>query len=167
MMKFLMGRPILAEWSGKILAMRENELKCCVSGSYSKYWAEIKQTINEFKKLGIEVVEPSGEWVLKPYSQADFKPLSNEKDLRASQVEEIFLLAILKSSFLYLDNRQGYFGDTASFEVGFALGNGKRIFMRETPSHFLDIHPEMLENVTVAKPEEIPVLLNAGEKRLP
>lgn len=150
--------------------MPEREYTCCVSGSYSKAWPEISNTIKEFQELGIKVLEPKGTWILTPTThilelsdKQRFRPLSNETHLTPEEVEDNFLQAIARSTFLYLDNHFGYLGETAALEVGFALGKRKPVFIRQEVSSLIETHPEMMDYVRVALPSEVKSLLNSGE----
>jgi len=107
--------------------MKENGLKCSISGSFFKFKPEIDHLIDEFRGLGITVLAPSKGWLeISPLRissyPATFRPLPNEVGMSVKEIEDEFLRSVANSDFLYICNPDKYLGDSTCFEIGFALG---------------------------------------------
>lgn len=109
-----------------------------VSGSF-KFKPEIDATITTLEETGIQVLEPTKGWLILPslelterlrYGQV--RPLPTEENLSTKEIEERFLKALGKASFMYLMNPGGYVGLSASLEIGFALAGEKPIYALES-----------------------------------
>lgn len=147
--------------------MRENELKCCVSGSFFKFKKEIDTTIDEFRGLGFTVLAPDKGWLYIPKHligtlDLKFRPLPTERGMDSGQIEDSFLESIRKSNFLYVDNHEGYIGDSVSLEIGFTIAHGISIFSRNkmVSNEVYDLWWGYLtDRIIVAQPSEIRGLL--------
>ena len=131
-----MGRHILTEVYGKMPPMPENELKCCVSGSFFKFKPEIDRTIDEFRDLGITVLAPEKGWLFIPNriqraKYMEFRPLPSERKMSIRQIEDSFLLKIKQADFHYIANFEGYLGPSSALEIGFAMACGVPSFSVE------------------------------------
>jgi len=129
------------------MAPIESELKCVVSGSFSKAKPEIDLAIEELTDLGVTVLAPEKGWLYKPPQRVilpedrQFRPLPSEVSMNPGQVEDEFLRCITKSDFVYVVNPDGYVGDMVAFEIGFALANGVRVIALNPISTNLDEDP--------------------------
>jgi hypothetical protein len=89
-----------------------------------------------------------------------FRPLPNERHHSSiKDIEDRFLAAIRKSDFLYLFNPEQYLGDSAAFEVGYALEGDIPIFSKEPVSlenieYDLDKWEFIKQAIKVATPSE-------------
>jgi hypothetical protein len=164
---------ILAEYRGKMPEiMRENELKCSVSGSFIKFKPEIDLIIDEFTDLKVTVLAPSKGWLYIPrrvFKAKDFgfRPLLKERGMSIRQVEDDFLESIRESDFLYVANFEGYVGNSVSFEIGFAIACGVPVFSREPIKINSGEEPwlsNVLKEVKVATPGQVKELLTKAGK---
>jgi hypothetical protein len=135
----------------------ENEMKCVIAGSFSKFKPEIDLAIEECQDLGVVVLEPQKGWLYKDprkiFTLEDriFRPLPNEKEMTASQIEDTFLNAIVDSDFLYVVCPEGYVGSTVSMELGFSLAHEKPIYSNARISDKLDLDPMWKERIKQIK----------------
>lgn len=111
-------------------------LSCTIIGSF-RFKREIDLTREELEDNGVKVLAPERGRVIiprktlfKPKEQI-FRPLSQERGMSIKTVEDKFLRDIARSDFVYVVAVDGYTGTSASMEIGFVLGVGKRIFSSE------------------------------------
>lgn len=108
-----------------------------ISGSF-KFKPEIDKTIEVLEETGVKVLEPTRGWLVIPALEVterlrhgQIRPLPTEEKLTTRQIEERFLRALGGDNLMYLMNQEGYVGDSAALEIGFALGRGKPIYALE------------------------------------
>mgnify|MGYP001581899697 CR=1 FL=1 len=149
--------------------MKDQELKCCISGSYGKFKPEIDRTIEEFNDHGITVLQPVKGWLLIPkgmiyrVNKNNFRPLPSERYMTVRQIEDSFLNDVSISNFLYVDNHEGHFGTSACLEIGFAVARDIPVFFRQKPTTLIELEIEIDKSI-IASPSEIRGLLaNSGE----
>lgn len=138
--------------------MKENELSTCISGSF-KFKPEIDRLIEEFQDLHIRVLAPEKGWLYIPryrISPPKFRPLPSEKGIPIKQIEDDFLRKIKIATFLYVANIGGYLGNSANFEIGFALGNEKPVYASEKINNIENdlAYGEYLKFIKTMNPEE-------------
>lgn len=154
--------------------MLENELKCCVSGSFFKFKPEIDRTIDEFRGLGITVLAPEKGWLFIPNrilraQYMEFRPLPKERGMSIRQIEDSFLDKVVQSDFHYVANFEGYVGKSTCMEIGFAMACGVPSFSIEQikfeDSGDLWFKKIIDQQVKIALPKEVRYLLSeTGEK---
>jgi len=152
--------------------MTENELKCCVSGSFFKFKPEIDETIDEFQGLNVVVLSPDKGWLYIPRhittsEELIFRPLPSERGMPQAQIEDEFLKCVRKSDFLYVENPEGYAGEMVCLEIGFAMGCGILVFSREPikSEELNDLRfKEIVDQIKIADPEDVKALLKAGKE---
>lgn len=128
-------------------------MKCVISGSFRKFYKEITRLIEEFDNLGVEVLSPKKSKIINP----DDEFVLLETDSRGAsikQIEEDHLKAIRNSNFLYVCNPNGYVGNSATMEIGFAIANKIPIYSLEAINDLT-----LSQFVVVASPEKIMELL--------
>ena len=102
-------------------------MKCAISGSFRKYYKEICQAHDIFEQNGIVVLSPQKSRIINPGEE--FALLETDlKSLSRKQLEDRHLEAIANSDFVYLVNPNGYIGNSATFEIGYAHGCNKPIY---------------------------------------
>ena len=152
--------------------MTENELKCCVSGSFFKFKPEIDDTIDEFQGLNIVVLSPDKGWLYIPRhtitsEDLKFRPLPSERGMSPALIEDEFLKCVRKSDFLYVENPEGYVGEMVCLEIGFAMGCGIPVFSREPikSEELNDLRfKEIIDQIMIADPEDVEALLKTGKE---
>lgn len=107
------------------------KLKIVISGSFSRNFEGIKETIKEFKQLGLDVLSPKDSKVLDTVN--DFVFLDSDKSTDIKVLEQAHLDAITSADALYIYNSEDYLGDSSKMELGWALALGKPIFCKEKP----------------------------------
>jgi len=100
-----------------------------ISGSFQKYYDDIKKKIKEFEKLGFQVLSPKHSSIINPGD--DFIMLKTDNAIDPKDIEKQHLEAIYNADALYLYNPNGYIGLSSAMELGWALGFGKPIFLKE------------------------------------
>lgn len=138
-----------------------------VSGSF-KFKPEIDKTIETLEETGVKVLEPTKGWLIMPSSeiaerllQGQIRPLPTEESLTTRQIEERFLKALGRANLMYLMNREGYVGNSAALEIGYALGQDKPIYALASLNYKameiddLSIRKSLAETVTVLPPEKV------------
>lgn len=100
-----------------------------VSGSFRRFFPEIKETILAFESLGITVLSPYASEVINPNDE--FVILKTDETRDPKTLEQNHLDAIRKADALYLCNPEGYLGNSSVMELGWAMALGKTIFCKE------------------------------------
>lgn len=112
---------------------KSNQYSVVVSGSFNKFYNEIKIKIKEFEELGFKVLSPAHSTIKNP--KEDFVILKSDDTNDAKKLEQNHLNAIYKADALYICNPGGYIGTSTAMELGWALGFGKPIFLEEISSN--------------------------------
>lgn len=105
------------------------KLKIVISGSFSRNYEGIKETISEFEQLGIEVLSPKNSTIINP--DDNFVILESDDTQDPKELEQRHLNAITMADALYLYDPKAYIGDSSKVELGWALALGKPIFCKE------------------------------------
>lgn len=101
-----------------------------VSGSFNKYFGQVKQKILEFEEGGISVLSPKpSEPVLR---KNRFVTLESDRGT-PKEIELSHLKAISQSDFLYVVNPGGYIGKSVALEIGYAFSRNIPIYSLERP----------------------------------
>jgi NTP pyrophosphatase (non-canonical NTP hydrolase) len=106
--------------------MEKSKHKIVISGSFRRHYDGIKNAIEEFERLGVEVLSPKISRIMNPGEP--FPILETDDSADPETLERRHLAAIEKADVLYLYNPDGYLGDSAKMELGWALALGKPIF---------------------------------------
>lgn len=109
--------------------MVKQKYQVVISGSFRKAFEEIQKCITEFEKEGVEVLSPKKAKIVNPGEE--FAILENDKTTDPKILEESHLEAIAKADALYVVAPQGYLGDSAKMELGFAYALRKPIYCNE------------------------------------
>ncbi len=97
-----------------------------VSGSFHRHMAAIRDAVMEFVDLGVHVLSPSDPRIVD--QRGDFLFVASDRVRSVRMVEDRHLECIRASHFLWLVAPDGYVGQSASLEVGFAITVGTPIF---------------------------------------
>ena len=106
-----------------------DSLKTVISGSYRKHLSKLYELKNELELLNIDVLSPVGHHALNPDDEFILLDLDPIEDKRLLQ-DSIFA-KIRTSCFLVLANFDGYIGQAAMMECGYAIAFGIQILTVE------------------------------------
>lgn len=117
-----------------------------ISGSFRKFWDDIKKIISEFEKRDIRILSPKISKVSQ--SKDEFVYLNHDKSNPIEIIEKKHLLCISQSDFLFIVNPQGYVGISTSLEIGYALSKGIKVYALEEPTDSL-LKTILISNLTI------------------
>ena len=100
-----------------------------ISGSFHRHFDGIAKLIKKFESLGVGVLSPKDSRVIN--SGAEFVLLESDDTSNPQTLEQRHLDAIISADGFYLYNPEGYLGDSAKFELGWANALHKPIFCKE------------------------------------
>lgn len=109
--------------------MSETSLRTVISGSYRRHLKELYVLKGKLENMGIHVQSPIGSSALNPEDEfviLDADPINDRRIL-----QDTIFAKIRNSSFLVLANINGYIGNAALMEVGYALAFGMQILCLE------------------------------------
>ncbi len=107
-------------------------LKATVSGSFHRHMHKISQAVIELRELGVRVFSPADPRVVDHFEDFLFVASDIVRSIRL--VQDRHLESIRASNFLWLVAPDGYVGQSASMELGFAIANSVPIFSSSKPS---------------------------------
>src|SRR5687767_7927028 len=100
-----------------------------ISGSFRRHLDGISEAVRLFEALGVLVLSPMASEPLNPGEE--FIVLASDDTADPRTLEQRHLDAITAADALYLYNPEGYLGDSAKMELGWANALDKRIFCKE------------------------------------
>jgi CTP:molybdopterin cytidylyltransferase MocA len=103
-----------------------------VSGSFHRHLHAIYLAVNELTDRGVRVLSPADPRVVD--SVADFLFVASDQVRSVRMVQDRHIECIRASSFLWLVAPDGYVGQSASMEIGFAVAHDVPIFCADRPS---------------------------------
>jgi hypothetical protein len=103
-----------------------------VSGSFHRFMIEIERAVAALLQLGVRVVSPSDPRVVG--SAGEFLFVASDRVRSIRLVQDRHLESIAASDFLWLVCPDGYVGQSASMELGFAVANNVPIFSTARPT---------------------------------
>jgi hypothetical protein len=143
-----------------------------VSGSFRRHLVAIHEAVESARAFGATVLSPADPRVVDSFGEFVFV----SSDLRRSikGVQNRHLEAIAQSDFLWLVCPDGYVGQSASMEVGYATAAGIPIYSDVAPSDWtirqyvtpvgtLDIACALARGIDVAPTDITTLLLNPTE----
>ncbi len=89
-----------------------------VSGSFRRHMASVAAAVSAFKSIGAAVLSPSDPEIVDQVGGFVFVASDNYRSIRAVQDRHFY--AIEHSDFLWLETPNGYVGNSATLEIGFA-----------------------------------------------
>lgn len=102
-----------------------------ISGSFHRHLAAIMEAVQEFRSRGATVLSPQDPRVVA--SSGTFVFVASDKHRSVRLVQDRHLAAISESTFLWLVAPDGYIGQSASLELGFAIACGTPILSEVMP----------------------------------
>jgi len=106
-------------------------LTACVSGSFHRHLDGVYEAVKELKASGVDVLSPRDPRVVD--ARGEFLFVASDLVRSVYLVQDRHLRAIKASDFLWLVTPDGYVGQSASMEIGFAVANGIPIFGVDLP----------------------------------
>jgi hypothetical protein len=107
-------------------------LNVTVSGSFHRFMVEIEQIVQEFTAHGIQVLSPACPKVVDHLGEFLFVASDRVRSVRL--VQDRHLASIAESDFLWLVAPDGYVGQSAAMEIGFAVARGIPVLATTLPS---------------------------------
>lgn len=125
-----------------------------VSGSFHRHMHEIGAAVEELAALAIRVLSPADPRIVA--AQGEFLFVASDPVQSVRLVQDRHLESIRSSSFLWLVCPDGYVGQSASMELGFAAAIGIPIYSTHAPSdltlrQYVTIVPSLAEAVHLAQ----------------
>ena len=106
-------------------------LTAAVSGSFHRHMEAITSAVRELATLSVRVLSPADPRVVA--SQGEFLFVASDRVRSVRLVQDRHLESIRAANFLWLVCPDGYVGQSASMEVGFAAAAGVPIFATHAP----------------------------------
>ncbi len=139
------------------LAPHATKLAVTVSGSFHRHMAAINAVVQELAARSIRVLSPADPRVVA--AQGEFLFVASDPVRSVRLVQDRHLESIRAADFLWLVCPDGYVGQSASMEVGFAAAVGVPIFATHAPSdltlrQYVTVMPSLAEALrrTAANP---------------
>jgi hypothetical protein len=140
-------------------------LAVTVSGSFHRHLHAINAAVEELAALSIRVLSPADPRVVA--QQGEFLFVASDRVRSVRLVQDRHFESIRAASFLWLVCPDGYIGQSASSEVGFAIAAGVPIFSTHAPDdltlrEYISVVPslkEAVQMITSAPPRQSEGLL--------
>jgi hypothetical protein len=107
-------------------------LRATVSGSFHRHMEAISAAVYELMANSVRVLSPADPRVVA--AQGEFLFVASDRVRSVRLVQDRHLDAIRAADFLWLVCPDGYVGQSASMEIGFAAGAGVPIFSTRLPA---------------------------------
>jgi hypothetical protein len=107
-------------------------LSAAVSGSFHRHMDVITAAVHELAALSVRVLSPADPRIVA--RQGEFLFVASDRIRSVRLVQDRHLESIRAANFLWLVCPDGYVGQSASMEVGFAAAVGVPIFALRDPS---------------------------------
>lgn len=136
------------------LRVASSRLAVTVSGSFHRHMHEIGAAVEELASLSIRVLSPADPRIVA--AQGEFLFVASDPVRSVRLVQDRHLESIRASSFLWLVSPDGYVGQSASMELGFAAAVGIPIYSTHAPSdltlrQYVTVVPSLAEAVRLAE----------------
>lgn len=106
-------------------------IRATVSGSFRKHMHPIAEAVAGLQARGVEVLSPADPTVVDQTGEFLFVASDAVRSVR--MVQDRHLEAVRMSDFLWVVCPDGYIGQSASMEIGFAAAVGTPVFSAHTP----------------------------------
>jgi len=110
----------------------ERWLSAAVSGSFHRHMEAITSAVHELASRCVRVLSPADPRVVA--QQGEFLFVASDRVRSVRLVQDRHLESVRAADFLWLVCPDGYVGQSASMEVGFAAAVGVPIFSTRAPS---------------------------------
>lgn len=125
-------------------------LTATVSGSFHRHIGAITEAVHELAGLSVRVLSPADPRVVE--KQGSFWYVASDPIRSIKLVQDRHLESIRVADFVWLVCPDGYVGQSASMEIGYAAGAGVPIFADHTPGdltlrEYVTVLPSLVEAV--------------------
>lgn len=110
----------------------QRNLKAAVSGSFHRHMAAIGASVEELIARSVRVLSPADPRVVA--AQGEFLFVASDRVRSVRLVQDRHLESIRAADFLWLVCPDGYVGQSASMEIGFAAAAGIPILATHAPN---------------------------------
>src|SRR6266851_2180553 len=107
-------------------------LTATVSGSFHRHMEAITAAVHELAALSVHVLSPADPRIVA--RQGEFLFVASDPITSVRLVQDRHLESIRAANFLWLVCPDGYVGQSASMEIGFAAAVGVPIFAAQRPA---------------------------------
>ena len=141
-------------------------LNASVSGSFHRHMEAIATAVHELAALNVRVLSPADPRIVA--FQGEFLFVASDPVRSVRLVQDRHLESIRAANFLWLVCPDGYVGQSASMEIGYAVREGVPIFATVEPAdltlrQYVKVVPSLVEAVkmlsTQIRPRRIPGIL--------
>lgn len=108
-----------------------SQLRVVVSGSFHRHMGLITSAVHELVALSVRVLSPADPRVVA--AQGEFLFVASDRVRSVRLVQDRHLDCIRAADFLWLVCPDGYVGQSASMEIGYAAGARVPIFATQAP----------------------------------
>jgi hypothetical protein len=106
-------------------------IRAVVSGSFHRHMSEVADAVQEFCAHGVIVLSPSDPRIVEAIGEFLFVASDLHRSIRL--VQDRHLASICAADFLWLVSPDGYVGQSASLEIGFAVARGIPVYGSHLP----------------------------------
>jgi hypothetical protein len=129
-------------------------LAATVSGSFHRHMEAITSAVHELASLKVRVLSPADPRIVA--AQGEFLFVASDPIRSVRLVQDRHLEAIKAANFLWLVCPDGYVGQSASMEIGYAAAVGVPIFAAQVPSdltlrQYVKLAPSLKDAVNMAR----------------
>jgi len=135
-------------------------LNATVSGSFHRHMGAITDVVHELAGLSVRVLSPSDPRVVA--QQGEFLFVASDPVRSVRLVQDRHLESIRAANFLWLVCPDGYVGQSASMEVGYAAAVGVPIFATQAPS---DLTLRQYVKIVPTLATAVKVVTNSPQRR--
>jgi len=107
-------------------------IKVTVSGSFRRAMGDVQEAVGALRDAGANVLSPADPRIVDQFGDFVFVASDIVRHLRVVQARH--LAAIAASDFLWLIAPDGYIGQSAAMEIGFAAAHGVPVYSTQVPS---------------------------------
>lgn len=137
-------------------------LNATVSGSFHRHMGAITEAVHELAALSVRVLSPADPRIVA--QQGEFLFVASDPIRSVRLVQDRHLECIRAANFLWLVCPDGYVGQSASMEVGFAAAVGVPIMATQAPS---DLTLRQYVKTVPSLPAAVRMIAASPRKRRP
>ena len=108
------------------------QVRATVSGSFSRHLSDVQVAVKTLQTLGVRVLSPERPTIVDALDGFVFVASDRHRSVRL--VQDRHLASIMDSDFLWIECSDGYVGQSAALELGFAVASGVPVYGKDLPS---------------------------------